>query len=494
MMKKILLVLAWLLPLHLLATVYYVDSEDGNDQLDGQSETSAWQTLNRVQQESLTAGDTVFLKRGQVFKETIEITGEGTFMQPILIATYGSGDKPVISAPDGSKYAVRIFNSSYVTLKNIEVVNHGVEELAGRTGILMESIDYGTSKSLKLQSVDIRDVNGSLVKDEGGGSGILIRSQGVSRPSNFDGLVIENCSIINCQRNGMIWDSHWQRDDRWFPNTNTVIRNNLIRGVPGDGIVPIGCENTLIEFNKMEQSPATLPDSEAAAGFWPWSCDNTTIQFNEVSDHKAPWDAQGFDSDYNCKNTTIQYNFSHDNDGGFLLICNSGEMTDQVGNVGTLVQFNLSVDDGVRSRPTRIGMFSPAIHISGPVHQTILFRNLIYAGKKPHRATHRSILVADSWGGFPNETKVLENVFVSLEPSLIDLQRSTSNQIDGNQFYGEFSGLDPFRSSNRLTDSHSVINQTWLEENLLIAKSVAEGKGTLRTVDPIAIERFFDDK
>ena len=27
----------------------------------------------------------------------------------------------------------------------------------------------------------------------------------------------------------------------------------------------------------------------------------------------------------NCNNTIIQYNYSHDNEGGFLLICNTGE-------------------------------------------------------------------------------------------------------------------------------------------------------------------------
>ena len=58
--------------------------------------------------------------------------------------------------------------------------------------------------------------------------------------------------------------------------------------MPGDGIVPIGCDSTLIEHNVMRNCPANLPDSEAAAGIWPWSCDNTIIQFNEVSTIKLP--------------------------------------------------------------------------------------------------------------------------------------------------------------------------------------------------------------
>ena len=42
-----------------------------------------------------------------------------------------------------------------------------------------------------------------------------------------------------------------------------------------------------------------------AAGIWPWSCDNTLVQFNEVSGHKAPWDAQGFDSAF-MKDIAVQ--------------------------------------------------------------------------------------------------------------------------------------------------------------------------------------------
>lgn len=80
----------------------------------------------------------------------------------------------------------------------------------------------------------------------------------------------------------------------------------------------------MIEYNVMRDCPDMLPDTEAAAGIWPWSCDNTLVQFNEVSGHKAPWDAQGFDSDWNCRGTVIQYNYSHDNYGGLVLVCNDG--------------------------------------------------------------------------------------------------------------------------------------------------------------------------
>ncbi|UCF52050.1 MAG: hypothetical protein JSV48_22540, partial [Bradyrhizobium sp.] len=112
--------------------------------------------------------------------------------------------------------------------------------------------------------------------------------------------------LRNCTRNGINMRGYSNRRD-WHPNLNVVIRGNLLEGIAGDGIVPIACDGALVERNRMRDCPRMLPAGEAAAGIWPWSSDNTVIQFNEVSDHKAPWDAQGFDSGWNCRNTLIQY-------------------------------------------------------------------------------------------------------------------------------------------------------------------------------------------
>lgn len=71
------------------------------------------------------------------------------------------------------------------------------------------------------------------------------------KPSIFDGLTIENCIIRRCERNGIIWWGYVTRDF-WHPNRHVVVRNNLIEGVPGDGIVPIGCDSAVIEYNRIK--------------------------------------------------------------------------------------------------------------------------------------------------------------------------------------------------------------------------------------------------
>lgn len=83
--------------------------------------------------------------------------------------------------------------------------------MAGRTGLKVECMNYGVSHNIRINNITIRDVNGSLVKEEGGGSGILIVNGGDSIRSRFDSLTIENCHILRCARNAIIWSGYYDR-------------------------------------------------------------------------------------------------------------------------------------------------------------------------------------------------------------------------------------------------------------------------------------------
>lgn len=418
---------------------YYLDATNGDDGNSGLSAESAWKTLERVKGLNLKSGERLLFKRGEVFRGELSISAEESLENPVIIDTYGELKvNPIIIGNDSSAHAVHIFNSNYLTLQNLEIVNHGNTPLPGRSGLKVECYDYGVSHNIRINNVTVRDVNGSLVKEEGGGSGILIVNGGDSILSRYENLIIENCHILRCSRNAIIWSGYYDRRN-WFPNKHTIVRNNLIEQVPGDGIVPIGCDSTLIEYNVMFDSPDILPMTEAAAGIWPWSCDNTIIQFNEVSGHKAPWDAQGFDSDYNCRNTLIQYNYSHDNYGGVVLVCdNGGAGSYSCGNTGSIIRYNISIGDGIRPKRTRQGMFSPGIHIAGPVRNTLIERNIIHLNQKMSKDIDRTMVTSDFWDGYADSTCFRQNVFYTADVSRFDLTHSTNNLFDENIFVGKF--------------------------------------------------------
>lgn len=478
-------------------TCYYLDAIGGDDTRSGLSEGEAWRSIGRINRVSLRPGDKVLFKRGTVFSGELEIVGEGTEEERILIGAYGEAEaKPRIEGYTTSLYAVHIFNSAYVTLQDLEIVNTGPDPLPYRTGLKIESMNHGVSRNILVDNVTVRDVNGSLVKEQGGGCGIYIVNGGEEVPSVFDSLVIENCHIQRCTRNAIIWSAYYDRNN-WHPNTNTVVRGNLIEGVPGDGIVPIGCEGTLIEYNIMRDCPDVLPATEAAAGIWPWSCDNTIIRFNEVSDHKAPWDAQGFDCDYNCNNTLIEYNYSHDNYGGLVLICNSGAETSySIGNLNSVVRYNISIGDGIRPKETRAGMFSPSIHVAGPAKHTLVEHNIIHANAKPAANVDRTMITSDSWDGFADDTSFKQNIFYAAEASKFSMTSSTNNLFDGNWYIGTYQQLPADEKAH-------TVSETYQKEVLDVDRNGYEGLHKLMNnrmvcgvkgyfVDKEAIESFFD--
>lgn len=76
--------------------VYYVDATGGNDVNTGLSPTAAWKTLAKVKQSKYAPGDSILLKRGQVWREQLAFTASGSAGKPITIGAYGTGIKPII--------------------------------------------------------------------------------------------------------------------------------------------------------------------------------------------------------------------------------------------------------------------------------------------------------------------------------------------------------------------------------------------------------------
>jgi parallel beta-helix repeat protein len=78
------------------SATFYV-SNSGNDSNTGLSESQAWKTLARVNSKSFVAGDQILLKSGDTFYGSLSITNSGTSAYPIILSTYGSGAKPIIT-------------------------------------------------------------------------------------------------------------------------------------------------------------------------------------------------------------------------------------------------------------------------------------------------------------------------------------------------------------------------------------------------------------
>jgi len=372
---------------------YYVDSVSGNDSNPGTSPASAWKSLAKVNSTTFLSGDRILLRSGSVWQGQLWPKGSGREGQPIVIDMYGGGVRPVIHGGGLAEDAVLLKNQEYWEIQNLEVTNSGAAPEV-RRGVHVALQDYGEAHHVYVRSLVIHDVNG--VDREKANGGIDYTCAGDHTPSRFVDLRIENNQIYRVDRSGIFgWSDRWQRS-KWFPSLGVAVRGNTLEDIGGDGIVVVATDGALVEHNVVGHANQRSEGYNVA--IWPWSADNTIIQYNEAYGTKGQRDGEGFDSDWNSRNTIIQYNYSHDNDGGFLLICDDGgqDRRDSAGNAGTIVRYNISQNDRTRG-----------INLAGPIRDSHIYNNTFYVGE----GLQVDLLLYSDWHGWADATSVENNIF-----------------------------------------------------------------------------------
>lgn len=449
----------------IFATDYYVNSNSGNDKNDGITKKTAWKSLTKVNEQTFKPGDKILFAAGTSYEGQLSPKGLGKKGAVIKIDSYGKGKKPAIHGKGEKEYTLLLYNVEYWEVRNLEITNQGKEREEKRRGVIIRAENFGECRHIVIEGLEIHNVNGSLVKKKGGGSAILWQNSGKEVKTRFVDLHILNNYIHHCERNAINSKGNTNRK-AWYPSLGVVIRGNLIENVPGDGIVPIGCDGALIEYNVIRKGLDILSIEEAAAGIWPWSSDNTLIQFNDVSDHRAKWDGQSYDSDFNCKGTTFQYNLSYDNWGGFMLICNNGFSIGKPGNVGTkntIIKYNLSINDGLRQYKTRNKrFFSPIFHITGPTENTKIHHNIIIIPKKPIKEIENVLLEFGDWGNaFPEKTVFSQNIVRNENTAdILKKEKAKEVSIEENDISEDFnySETKPLKILKQLKDNSLMKN------------------------------------
>jgi hypothetical protein len=79
------------------AATYYVNATGGNDSNDGLSAATAWETMAKVNGSTFAAGDSILLKRGETWRESLVVPSSGTAGNPIRFDAYGTGAAPTIT-------------------------------------------------------------------------------------------------------------------------------------------------------------------------------------------------------------------------------------------------------------------------------------------------------------------------------------------------------------------------------------------------------------
>ncbi|MFK8847343.1 right-handed parallel beta-helix repeat-containing protein [Streptomyces sp. Ac-502] len=243
-------------------------------------------------------------------------------------------------------------NTRYVRLSALEIVN-AARPGSERNGVRLRLTDYGTARGIAVTGLYVHGVRGGDAKTLTGSSGVHVAVEGTARPSRYDGLEIAGNRIEDVDREGVYFKSTWSRrplvgnqqdphtyPGAWTPSTRVRVHHNTLRSLAGDGIKLDTTAGAVVEHNRVDGFQLRSPS--ANAGVWTFNTDDTLVQFNEVSGGGNTHDGMSFDADGASQNTVFQYNNSHDNAGGFLLLCPySGAKT-----VGTTVRYNIFVSRG----------------------------------------------------------------------------------------------------------------------------------------------------
>jgi len=130
-----------------LATNYYL-SNDGDDLNKGISPELAWQSIDRLNKQGIEAGDSVFFRKGDVFRGQINLIRGGDNTGVIFISSYGTGPSPVISGAqiltDWEKFKNNIYVTSFGKYIRDVYQNNDLKTIARYPNQGFLTIDYNS--------------------------------------------------------------------------------------------------------------------------------------------------------------------------------------------------------------------------------------------------------------------------------------------------------------------------------------------------------------
>jgi hypothetical protein len=326
------------------AATYYI-ATNGKDCNPG-TEGSPWQTIDKVNNTSFQAGDSILFQGGAIFSGTIYFAPDtgGTAANPITVSSYGSGRAIIDGGSDSAFYA---YNTAGLALENLEFRGSG----AGVDGGVIFYNDLPNNVSLSYIHINNIDVHGFGAKSTSqGGNGLLI--VGWNGLSGYRDIKISNSKFYDNAHLGLVIVG----SPSGLDVVNHLVRidhveayNNRGRGVAspysGGGIHVYNSSDILIEYSSAHDNGA---EGNGGAGFMLGMSDHATIQ-NSIAYHNrtsGDADGDGFDIDWGTTDSVVQYNYSYGNDGAGFLMASPAGFRPLTRNV---IRYNISENDAAKN-------------------------------------------------------------------------------------------------------------------------------------------------
>lgn len=316
---------------------YYVNSQTGNDSNPGTIE-KPFQTIAKVNQLKLQAGNSVFFAGGQTFRGNLYFKGiSGTKESPIQLSSYGNG-RAIIDAEN--RTGIKADSCAWLQVKNLKVV--GTDRLKGNEG---SGIELRKTQNCSIDSVETSGFLWSGIKAVGGKN--LRITHVYAHDNGFSGINVES----DGQDAGGL-EGSWGKSFHNVYIAHCMAENNP--GCPivknnhsGNGILIGGVTKGLIEYCEAMNNGWDMPrEGNGPVGIWAYQSDSITIQYCYSHNNKTSAkgkDGGGFDLDGGITNSVVQYNLSANNEGaGYGLFQYYGATVWK----NNIVRNNISYNDG----------------------------------------------------------------------------------------------------------------------------------------------------
>ena len=309
------------------AATYYVSQSTGNDNAAGTAATTAWKTLTKASSIEYKPGDSILLKKGDTWNEELTPKGSGTPEKPILISSYGQGNKPIIDREDfkQDRTGIRLDNKG-----GYKIV--GIEFARCMTGIYAEYAKGApTQKYLWIEDCYFRD---SLLYGRYEdypkrkiGLGVCLFSWETDKKIVMQDIMVKNCVFRR------LASGFWTNSPDNFNKNASFVYN----------FANLNFENCLFEEGYQWQlgirgvikgSVKNCVTHDIGRGFRSFNgvagamffrCKDWIFEDSEwgfVDIGLGSGDGEAFDFEGNCDNMIMRNCNFHDTDGpGFLLCC-----------------------------------------------------------------------------------------------------------------------------------------------------------------------------
>jgi hypothetical protein len=352
----IIVVLLALMNQKAIAKEYYVHPIYGNDLNTGDSQKSAFKTLEHTTKIKFLPGDKIFLAAGQLYTESLNLINQnGTLQNPIVITATDwdkkKSNQPAIIDFKSQANGILVQDCSFITLSNITLTGNGYvnqdENLKMRCGLLLNSKNSKLMEHIIIQNIIIKDVfyenlgfirGKEEVKTANGTQkyGWGIRLINTNSENSMENIRIENCTVNSVCHTGIKLSGNNKNIK------NVKLLNNTIENTGGPGIQMSEVEAVYVAKNNISHSGCNDDTRKwgRGSGLWTWGSSNVLIEKNEFLYANGPGDSAGAHIDYNCDNIVLQYNISAYNAGGFCEILGN--------NYNCIYRYNISINDGHR--------------------------------------------------------------------------------------------------------------------------------------------------